>query len=88
MDPGTKRLLELTTNDNNTNRTDVVEEIINIISGITSESNTVISKFKTLKLQLPSAKESQAALQLYNEYCTKNKCLQCAVGHQLLNRKP
>ncbi|MCK0191305.1 DUF2851 family protein [Arenibacter sp. F20364] len=67
---------------------DVNEELINIISGITSESNTVISKFRTLKLQLPSAKESQAALQLYNEYCTKNKCLQCAVGHQLLNRKP
>jgi hypothetical protein len=67
---------------------DVNEEIISIISGIKSESNAVISKFSTLKLQLPSAKESQAALQLYNEYCTKNKCLHCAVGHQLLNRKP
>jgi hypothetical protein len=67
---------------------DVPEEIINIISGITSESNTVIAKFKSLKLQFPSAKESQAVIQLYNEYCTKNKCLQCAVGHQLLNRKP
>ena len=31
MDPDTKRLLELTTNDNNANRTDVVDEIINII---------------------------------------------------------
>ncbi|MCM4173163.1 DUF2851 domain-containing protein [Arenibacter sp. TNZ] len=67
---------------------DVNEEIINIISDIASESNTVISKFGMLKLQFPSAKESQAVLQLYNEYCTKNKCLQCAVGHQLLNRKP
>ncbi|MBC8769155.1 DUF2851 family protein [Arenibacter sp. BSSL-BM3] len=67
---------------------DVNEEIINIISGTSSESNTVISKFEMLKLHFPSAKESQAVLQLYNEYCTKNKCLQCAVGHQLLNRKP
>ncbi|SMG35936.1 DUF2851 family protein [Arenibacter troitsensis] len=66
---------------------DVPDEIIDIISGIASESNTVISRFKSLKLQLPSAKESQAVIQLYNEYCTKNKCLQCAVGHQLLNRK-
>jgi len=31
MDPDTKRLLELTTNDNNTNRTDAIDEIINII---------------------------------------------------------
>jgi len=31
MDSDTKRLLELTTNDDNTNRTDAVDEIINII---------------------------------------------------------
>lgn len=67
---------------------DVNEEIINIISGISSESNSIISNFGLLKLQFPSAKESQAVLQLYNGYCIKNKCLQCAVGHQLLNRKP
>lgn len=67
---------------------DVNEEIITVISGITSESNAVISNFAALKLQFSSAKESQAVLQLYNQYCTKNKCLQCAVGHQLLNRKP
>ncbi|MCM4153889.1 DUF2851 domain-containing protein [Arenibacter sp. N53] len=67
---------------------DVNDEIINIISGISPESNSIISKFRMLKLQFPSAKESQAVLQLYNEYCTKNKCLHCAVGHQLLNRKP
>ncbi|PXX26878.1 DUF2851 family protein [Arenibacter sp. ARW7G5Y1] len=67
---------------------EVPEEILPIISNIGAESNNVISKFKMLNLQFPSAKESQAALQLYNEYCIKNKCLQCAVGHQLLNRKP
>jgi len=67
---------------------DVPEEILDIISVLASESNTVVSKFKTLNVQFPSAKESQAIIQLYNEYCTKNKCLQCAVGHQLLNRKP
>ena len=67
---------------------DINEEIINIISGISPESNSIISNFGLLKLQFPSAKESQAVLQLYNGYCTKNKCLQCAVGHQLLNRKP
>jgi len=66
---------------------DVNEEVINIVSRITSENNAVISKFGMLNIQIPSAKESQAVLQLYNEYCIKNKCLQCAVGHQLLNRK-
>lgn len=63
---------------------EVPEEILDIISDLASENNTVISKFKELNIPFPSAKESQAVIQLYNEYCTKNKCLQCAVGHQLL----
>jgi hypothetical protein len=67
---------------------EVPEEILAIVSDLASENNTVVSKFRTLNIQIPSAKESQALIQLYNEYCTKNKCLQCAVGHQLLNRKP
>lgn len=67
---------------------EVQEEILDIISDLVSENNTVISRFRALNIQFPSAKESQAVIQLYNEYCTKNKCLQCAVGHQLLNRKP
>lgn len=66
---------------------DVNDEIINIISLIKPENNSIISKFKELKVALPSAMESQAILQLYNEYCIKNKCLQCVVGHGLLNGK-
>lgn len=66
---------------------DVNEEIINIISLIKPENNSIVSNFKELKIGLPSAMESQALLQLYNEYCIKNKCLQCVVGHGLLSRK-
>src|SRR5690606_1971549 len=65
---------------------DVSEEIINIVSVIKPENNSIISKFRELKVRFPSAKEGQAILQLYNEYCIKNKCLQCAVGHGLLNQ--
>lgn len=65
--------------------TDMSEEIIHIISAIRPENNTIISNFRELKVRFPSAMESQAILQLHNEYCIKNKCLQCAVGHGLLN---
>ncbi|NNG08613.1 MAG: DUF2851 family protein [Arenibacter sp.] len=66
---------------------DISEELLQIVEGIPSERNNIISKFGELGLQFSSAMPGQAVLQLYNEYCTQNKCLHCAVGHQLLNRK-
>lgn len=69
------------------NGNDVSEEITKIISVIKPEDNSIISRYKELGVHFPSAMESQAILQLYNEYCLKNNCLQCAVGHRLLNGK-
>ncbi|MGS0526772.1 hypothetical protein ACU8V7_18070 [Zobellia nedashkovskayae] len=63
---------------------DVNESIIHIISKIKKEENTVVRNFKTYGLVVASAQESQALLQLYNEYCTQNKCLQCVIGTSLL----
>jgi hypothetical protein len=61
------------------------EEIVSIISGLKAEANTIIFKYKENGLAATNAKDSQAMLQLYNEYCSKNKCLQCAIGGTLLN---
>ncbi|UOB16858.1 DUF2851 family protein [Abyssalbus ytuae] len=60
------------------------EEIITLIQSLTKESNSIINGFHTIKLNLQSAMDTQSALQLYNNYCTKNKCLQCAVGISLI----
>lgn len=63
---------------------DVNEELIKIITDLKSENNTILENFYTYGVQANSAKESQAILQLYNNYCTKNRCLQCAIGSSLL----
>lgn len=65
---------------------DANEEIVHIISNITAEENSIVANFQKKGIETQNAKDSQAVLQLYNEYCTKNKCLQCAVGNSLLNR--
>lgn len=62
----------------------VNEDIIEIISQIKKEENSIVSNFKEQGIVIGNAKESQAILQLYTEYCTQNKCLQCAVGSSLL----
>ena len=62
------------------------EKIIHLVQDIKSESNSIIEKFRNLKISSKSALESQALIQLKTEYCSKNKCLQCAIGSELLNR--
>ncbi|MFS4494134.1 DUF2851 family protein [Maribacter sp. 2308TA10-17] len=63
---------------------DTNESIISIISEIKKEDNSIISNFKNQGVTTKNAKDTQAILQLYNEYCTKNKCLECVVGNTLL----
>lgn len=60
------------------------ESLLQLATQIPSEKNTVISKFDTLTITSNSAKDSQSLLQLYKQYCSKNKCLQCVVGTKLM----
>ena len=61
-------------------------EIEAIISAMKEEQNSVVDNFKLHGVSIESAKDSQAILQLYKQYCTKNRCLQCAVGSGLLGK--
>ncbi len=63
----------------------VDSEIFHIINHIKKEENGIVKNFGLAGVGITSAKESQAILQLYREYCTKNKCLQCSVGSSLLS---
>ncbi|MFK5971864.1 MAG: DUF2851 family protein [Flavobacteriaceae bacterium] len=65
---------------------DISEELIRMISMTNKEKNTVISSFEKIGARALNAKDSQAFIQLYTQYCTKNKCLQCTVGSSLLQR--
>jgi len=59
--------------------------IISMMNKIKPEKNSIINKFSTLKMESVSAFSSQALLQLKNEYCNKQRCLQCAIGNQILS---
>ena len=62
------------------------DEILNLIQQVASEKNSIISKFLDLKVEAKHAMDTQALLQLKNNYCTKKLCLQCAIGNQLLRK--
>lgn len=57
---------------------------LSIIANIKPEKNVIISKFNELNIKSKTAFETQALLQLKNEYCNKQLCLSCAVGKELL----
>jgi hypothetical protein len=60
------------------------EDIMLLIRQISSEKNNIISNFSNLNIKSKTALESQALLELKNNYCTKKRCLQCAIGNNLL----
>ena len=51
---------------------------------ITAESNLITKGFQQCGLQNKNAHDSQALIELKNEYCSKKRCLDCAVGNALL----
>ena len=59
--------------------------IRNLAISIGVEKNSLINKFRAIGLPTQNALDSQALLQLYNDYCSKNRCLECALGNQILN---
>lgn len=59
-------------------------DIINLMTQLPSERNSIIEKFQELKTNARTALESQGLIQLKNEYCDKNRCLQCAIGNEIL----
>lgn len=65
---------------------EISEAVLDLIKAISPEKNSVIEKFATFAIKSQNAFDTQSLLQLKNEYCDKSKCLQCAVGIELLKR--
>ena len=60
------------------------EFLIDLLREVAPEKNIIIEKFSGFGIKAKNSFESQSLLQLKNEYCNYSKCLQCAVGIQLL----
>ena len=49
-----------------------------------AESNSITKGFLKLNIENKNAYDSQALIELKNEYCNKKRCLECGVGNYLL----
>ena len=57
---------------------------INWLEQINTENNSILSGFAQLSVISKTAYDSQALIELKNEYCIKKRCLECSVGNAIL----
>lgn len=61
--------------------------ILQLLEKLPAECNQVSSSFIKLGWECSNAFESQAMLQLKSKYCDTLRCLECAVGNELMKNK-
>jgi Protein of unknown function (DUF2851) len=49
-----------------------------------AENNSITKNFMKLNIENKNAFDSQALIELKNEYCNKKRCLECSVGNSIL----
>ncbi|MFD0767052.1 DUF2851 family protein [Mucilaginibacter lutimaris] len=61
-----------------------VSRALKLLENIPAEQNNITADFANLGVDIKTAFESQALLELKNSYCDYKKCLQCGVGIKIL----
>jgi hypothetical protein len=60
------------------------EKALQWMEEISAEKNAITKGFSILNIENNNALDSQALIQLKNNYCNLKRCLECAVGNQLM----
>jgi len=63
---------------------DILEHLLQLLEQIAPEKNAIVEKFNAFGIPTQNAFETQALLQLKNDYCNRGRCLACEIGIQLL----
>ncbi len=66
---------------------ELMQRALKFLETIKAEDNTIIRNFIKIGIKFENASNSQACIQLYNNYCIKQKCAACAIGQKLISKK-
>jgi hypothetical protein len=69
------------------NHSHLREKALEELRHVKPEYNSIIKQWKAHHVPVDNAFDSQALIEMKNEFCDHNKCLQCAIGVQLLKPK-
>jgi len=68
---------------NNDNK--LINRALSLLKTIKPEKNAIIQKWQNAGILPKNAFETQALIQLYNEYCKLGKCLKCNIGNKIIS---
>jgi hypothetical protein len=61
-----------------------VDKAIDLLSEIPAENNHIMTMWKDMGVNIKNAFDSQGLLELFNDFCSKKRCIHCNIGMQLL----
>tara|TARA_R110001592_G_scaffold58067_6_gene176306 strand:+ start:1169 stop:2446 length:1278 start_codon:yes stop_codon:yes gene_type:complete len=68
------------------NDEEIVSKSLNWLEELKAENNSIITNWKALNINPNNALQSQALIELKNNYCSEKKCLNCSIGNKLLKQ--
>ena len=63
------------------------DRAFSFLEELKAENNRIVRMWQQCGLSVENAGDSQALIQLNNEYCDKKECLRCRFGYEYLKRK-
>ena len=60
------------------------QKVLKWLEQTSAENNSITKNFQRLDIENKTAFDSQALLELKNEYCDNKRCLDCAIGNAIL----
>ena len=61
-----------------------INRSLKLLEKLPAEQNKIVTNFDSVGIKVNTAFDSQALLELKNNYCDYKKCLQCGVGNKIL----
>jgi len=61
-----------------------MDQALELLNHLPSESNLIIRQWESLGVKSNTAFDSQALIELYNNFCSRRRCLDCNMGAYLL----
>jgi hypothetical protein len=62
----------------------LIQKAIALLEELPAEDNYILRQWKACGLNVGTAADSQALIQLKKEYCDKKDCLRCRIGYALI----
>lgn len=61
-----------------------IDRAVNMLGQISAESNMITRRWSELGVRCEGASDSQAVIELYNNFCLRKRCLDCNIGSALI----